>query len=254
MILRPLAKPARQSDVQPAADVFMALENRAQPPCAIILQYEHSRVAGDLARSLASNAFGKLPAEVIQAATEHDFGWSKSDLGQMRRLGEVPPRPFPALSAAETQPSWDACIAHGRSLSPLADVLISRHFTTLAGNDPERKEFVESEKARRGRIERDLPYQPVELDRWAGAIGFCDLLSLYLCCGAESDVQFPLAHPASPASKEARKVTLSWAGGTPRFSSTIFKPGNGIALTVRTYDGNGANTAPLTLSWRFEIG
>lgn len=175
-------------------------------------------------------------------------------MGQMRQLGQTAPRPFPALSTAETQPSWDACIAHGRSLSPLADVLISRHFTTLAGDDPARKQFVESEKERRNRIERDLPYAPVELDRWTGAIGFCDLLSLYLCCGAESDVQFPLAHPANPASKEARKVTLSWAGGTPRFSSTIFKPGNGIAVTVRTYDGSGTTTAPLTLSWRFGLG
>lgn len=243
---------APSSGTQPASQVFMSTEKQIHPPCAIALQADHARLAGDLARALEVEAFGEFPDEVIQATAQHDFGWTASDMAQLERLGEADPLPFPSLTWKQTQTSWDACIEHGRSLSPLSDVLISRHFTALAGSDPERAEFVRRETARRQMVERLLPYTSANLDGWTAVLGFCDLLSLYLCCGATQTVEFPLAHPASVASRQARKVTLSWERGQPRFSAGVLKGGTQVGLDAKGYSGHGRDTQPLYLSWRFE--
>jgi hypothetical protein len=234
-----------------ASEVFIETEKSVHPPCIIVLQADHSRLAGDLARALSSEPFGDFPAEVIEAAAEHDFGWTESDRCQMQNLNTTPPKPFPRLSFQESQPSWDACINHGRSLSPLVDALISRHFTTLASEDPARRDFREAETSRREKLEAQLPYSSGELERWAGIVGFCDLLSLYLCSGATETVEFPLAHPASKEAKNARKVTLSWTADGPRFSTPLMKDGAAVSLSGSIYEGTTPETTSIDYTWSF---
>jgi hypothetical protein len=220
-------------------------------PYAIIFQAEHSNLAGQLTEALSEDVFGKLSPEVIQAAGQHDFGWQDSDESQIQALGQKSPRPFPDLSVEETLPSWRNSVAHAASVSPLVDALVSRHFTFLGSGDPGRAEFVRRETDRRCEIERNLPFSPADLDRWTAAVGFCDLLSLYLCCDSQQSVEFPFAHPADPAAVQAPKTTLSWVDGSPRFSSTVLKPDAHISLTVREYSGHGTELRPLTLQWSF---
>lgn len=258
MILRPLADPPRpnlhQTKVRSAWEVFIELEKRAEPPCAIVFQADHSKLAGDLAAALLGASFGELSAEVIQATAQHDFGWNASDEAQMRSLSEAKPRPFPCLTAKETLPSWHAGIAHARTVSPLVEVLVSRHYCVLGAGDPGRAEFVQSENARRARMEKDLPYRREDLDRWTAALGFCDLLSLYLCCGAQAQVEFPLAHPAAPDAKRAPKTVLRFHDGRPRFSPPVFKPATRVSLTSTRYDGTSKDLAPLFLNWSLDSG
>lgn len=255
MILRSLTnlekRPADLSAPQPASAVFIETQKHVNIPYAIIFQAEHSRLAGDLAQALSEDAFGRLPPEVIQAAAQHDVGWNTSDQAQIESLGHTSPRPFPALSAGETLPSWRASVAHAACVAPLVDILVSRHFSLLGAGDADRADFVRTETERRGRIERMLPYRPEELDRWTGAVGFCDLLSLYLCCGSAQPVEFPLAHPADAAAAVAPRRILSWHNGSPRFSSPVLKRGTHVSLPVRRYGGHGTDLSPLTLEWSF---
>jgi hypothetical protein len=255
VILRSLSNPEERtfdrSNAQPASAVFIETQKHVETPYAIIVQAEHARLAGDLAEALSEDAFGGLPPEVIQAVSQHDLGWDASDKNQLESLGQISPRPFPSLSAQETLPSWRRSVAHAQSVAPLVDVLVSRHFSLLGRGDPARADFVRTETERRAGIERVLPYAAADLDRWTGALGFCDLLSLYLCSGAHQPVEFPMAHPADPAAAHAPKTTLSFDDGSPRFSSPVFKSGTHVSLTVRAYSGRGTDLSPLSLDWRF---
>ena len=221
MVLRSLSVPLKSGqhhlEPRPGWEVFLKTEKRVAAPLGIIFQAEHSMLAGQLASALLPDAFGELPPEVIQAISEHDFGWKHSDQAQMDSLDRSAPRPFPALSTEETLPSWTDSIAHGRSVGPLMYVLISRHFTMLGGGDPGRAEFVRAETERRREAEDGLDCSRSDLDRWMGALGFLDLLSLCLCCGCQDPVELPMAHPSDPASSQARNATLLWENGSPDF-------------------------------------
>lgn len=253
MILRALHDPASAfaSSPEPANQVFLQTQKHVPPPYAIILQAEHSNLAGGLAELLSPDLFGDLPPEVIQAAREHDLGWTDKDREQIENQKRQSPKPFPALSAADTLPSWQRSIEHAASVGPLVEVLISRHFCNLGRNDPERAEFVAKENDRRAAMEDVLPFPVVDLDRWTAAIGFTDLLSLYLCSGSHDPVIFPLTHPASAGADRAPDVTLTWEEGESfRFSSPVFAKSTQLSMDVRRYEGDGGELTPLTLEWK----
>jgi Protein of unknown function (DUF3891) len=258
MILRPLSNAGSSSPEQdgprPASTVFLEREKHITAPYAVVFQREHSQLAGELASALREDIFGELTPDVIGAAGQHDFGWDPSDLSQIESLPQGKLRPFPDLSVGETLPSWRNSLAHAASVSPLVEVLVSRHFCLLGSGDPGRQDFVNRETERRSKLESTLPFTAADLDRWADAVGFSDLLSLYLCSGCQESVQFPLAHPASPKASEAPKVTLLWRSGSPAFSSPVLKPGTQVSMTVRTYSGEGADLPRQTFSWTFIDG
>lgn len=258
MILRPsrhkASVPRPVGKASPAWKVFLDSQKNVEPPFAIVYQAEHARVAGQLARALTSPAFCDLPTQAIEAAGQHDFGWQASDQSQMDLLGERMPRPFPALTTEETLPSWRACIEHAQCLGQLAYVLVSRHFTFLGLNDPGRDEFVREELARRREVEFNLPFTEADLARWAAAVGFSDLLSLYLCSGSHEPVEFPLAPPADPQADGAPKVTLSWLNGSPVLSTPVLGSGTRVDIAVRSYRGSGSEVEPMTLAWSFPKG
>ncbi len=115
--------------------------------------------------------------------------------------------------------------------------MVSRHFTLLGAADLGRAEFVEGENRCRVEVERSLACSTEDLNRWTAAIGFCDLLSLYLCSGSRTPVEFPLAHPADPAAPEAQKVTLIWKSNSPQFSVPILESEATPSLNVLNYTG-----------------
>src|SRR5207244_1900951 len=78
-----------------------------------------------------------------------------------------------------------------------------------------------------------------DLDRWTGAIGFCDVVSLYLCSGTRETVELPLGHPGLPESRHARKVLLEWRDGSPRFSSPVIQTGHAVSIELCLRVGAG---------------
>lgn len=253
MILRTLGPKEERpplSTPQAARTVFLNSQKDVTAPFAIILQADHARLAGDLAAGLHDDVFGRLEAEVIRATAEHDLGWEESDGRQIEAIAGQRPRPFPDIDAEESIQAGRNSIAKAGRVSTLLEVLISRHFTTLGSGDPTRESFVREETERREPIERELRIAPSDLERWTAALGFCDLLSLYLCCGRREPVEFPLAHPADPAAECARKVTLTWEDGSPRFSESILKAGAHFVLPSQVYSGD-SNLQPARFEWTF---
>lgn len=236
--------------MRPAFRVFLELQKRPGAPAAVILQPDHSKLAGEIAKALRPEVFGDLPEPVMRAVAEHDFGWRASDEAQLAAIRQHPPRPFPLLSAAESLPAWRESVRRAERESPLEGVVVSRHFCALAAQDPPHRPFADEENPRREAIEKSLGVAPADLDRFTGAIGFCDLVSLYLCSGAREPAEFPLGHPALPQSRNARKVFLEWSGEQPRFSSPLLAEGATVLLRAIHPDAGGA-PSPFTIEWRF---
>jgi hypothetical protein len=256
MILRPLAhSPSPRSKTgtspRPAFEVFLAHQEQVRAPYLPIPQSSHAHLAGELAGALLPEVFGALPAEVIEAIRQHDSGWIVSDMEQLHKAedgGEV--RSFPALSAEEAVPAWEATVRLAETASPLIGVLVSRHFCLLSDDDnPLHRRFREKAASRRLPVERALGCAVENLDRWTAAMGLCDLLSLYLCSGTEEPAEFPFCHPADAQARErVQKTVLTWEGGRPRFTAPLFQSGTRVEQAVpavRSLD------AAATLCWEF---
>jgi Protein of unknown function (DUF3891) len=255
MLFRPLSiqygpQEERQTEARPAAKAFLETQKHVAPPFAIVLQSAHAQLAGDLATSLCLEAFGKLPADAVEAIRQHDAGWERNDTHQMQVLSTQDPRPFPDIPAEESVVAWQDSIRHAEAISALAMVLVSRHFCLLATGDPAHQEFKTREEKRRETIEKSLGISPDELNRWTGALGFCDLLSLYLCSGSKVPVAFPLCHPADSEADFAAKIVLSWKGGQISFPSLVIKPNTQLSLDAVLYRGRWRETESLLLEWK----
>jgi Protein of unknown function (DUF3891) len=239
------------SEAKPASNVFIQSQKAAKPPYAIVFQAEHSRLAGALASALRDDVFGELPPEVIQAIGEHDYGWQTSDQSQVDAISAREPSPFPKLSTQETLPSWNESVAHAYRLGQLQYVVVSRHFSLLGPSDPERADFLAGEIRRRTEVERSLTCSTEDLNRWTAAIGFCDLLSLYLCSESRAPVEFRMAHPADPAASDAHKVTLIWKSDSPQFSASILKSNATASINGLSYTAQGPELTPVKVEWTF---
>jgi Protein of unknown function (DUF3891) len=221
---------AQECSLPSAANLFLDSQKHPAQATGFVTQLAHSELAGELARQLLTEPFGLLPPEVAEAAESHDRGWAASDRRQLAHLAEQTPKPFPAMQQDELE-AWRDSVALARadskSGSPLAWCVIGRHFTALAQRPtPSHLAFLEFETPPRLEAERHHGYNPLDLERWAGVVGFCDLLSLYLCSGLRATVTFPLTHPAYRHAAQALHVTLTWRAGCAVFSEPIFRPGS----------------------------
>jgi hypothetical protein len=237
--------------IRPAFQVFLEAEGQQTAPKAVILQAEHAKLAGEIARHLRKEVFGELPREVLEAIAEHDLGWAGSDQAQLDANARQPMRPFPRLLVEEIVPPWKESVRRAEASSALKGVLVSRHFCALAATDPARRPFAEEENPRRQCIESQLGAKAQDLDRWTAAMGFCDVVSLYLCCGSQEPVEVALAHPALPQGREAKCVFLEWVGGEPRFSSPIVKEGANVSVRALEPGAAGSEMRDTVIEWVF---
>jgi hypothetical protein len=216
-----------------------------------MLQPEHSRLAGDIAACLRPEVFGELTPEVIEAIRQHDLGWQESDSVQLAAIGSMPAKPFPLVPVEEAVRCWAESIRRAERISPIRAIVISRHFCALAQSDPAHREFLADETPRREQLEAGLNVPIGDLDRWTAVIGFCDLVSLYLCSGATDPIELPLAHPALPEARNAAKVVLDWDEGNPRFSSPVVKSGATVSINARERLDVSSDLRVRTFSWSF---
>jgi hypothetical protein len=231
----------------------MEVEGGVKLPYAIILQVVHSQLAGDLMRALRQDVFGEINNDVIEAARQHDFGWAESDAVQLAHLGERKPQPFSSVPDEVEISSWQNSLRRTQDVAPLINILISRHFCFLSTDGLLHQEFLQQETRRRERIENSLTFSAEDLNRWTAAVGFCDLVSLYLGCGSTEEVEFPLSHPADPAAAQASKVVLAWKDGSPRFSPAVLEP-NTFRIETREYSGSGTELQERHVEWTFSEG
>jgi len=59
------------------------------------------------------------------------------------------------------------------------------------GDNQTMESFLQNEAARQAKLAAKQEHTPEELEALTDVLQFCDLLSLYVCCGAQQNVEFP---------------------------------------------------------------
>jgi hypothetical protein len=212
MILRPLEPPPVTSqDFLPAWSVVERLQRQSYDGCWMITQPSHAALAGDFAAKmigpdLPANLPQKLPpmdAAIIRAIALHDAGWGIPDaqaIMQSRSVSQGSPRSFIQCSTAEFLSAWEKSIDVAASTGSAGGYMVSRHFARIAEQNavhvPQEDQhrvssFLKSEAARQKQLSAKQELSKEELELLTDALQFCDLLSLYVCSGAQENAELP---------------------------------------------------------------
>jgi hypothetical protein len=232
-----------------------AVQRNVTLPCLLVPQPAHAVLAGELAAALLPAAFGELPPEMQRAIQMHDTGWAASDAQQIQHLrgpqaAKAVPVSFVAIAIGEAIEAWTASIDSVETFSKAGAVVVSRHFSLLAHKDAASQRFLQSEKSRQQRLERALSAaDAAHLERWTAALGFCDLVSLYLLSGVSREVEFPLAHPASPQALTAPSVKLHIEPRTLHFTLQTLRAGATLNIQALKHPVPSQGPRAEALTW-----
>jgi hypothetical protein len=237
-----------------------AAQREARRPCLLVPQPAHAVLAGELAAGLLATSFGELPPEVLRAIQMHDTGWASSDAQQIQRLrsggpqaAEAVPVSFVAISPGEAAEAWTASIESVEGWSKIGAMIVSRHFSLLAQHDqPHHQRFLRTEKLRQQKLENSSTATSEDLERWTAALGFCDLVSLYLVSGLSREVEFPLAHPASPQAQTAPRVSMQMEGRRLRFTPETLRSGCTLSIQALRHPLPAQGPRAETLTWEVQ--
>jgi hypothetical protein len=204
MILRPLdSVPATSAEFLPAWSVVERTQREIQDNCWMITQPSHAALAGEFAAKLTGVDLPAVDAQIIRAIALHDAGWGVPDaqaIMQSRSVRQGCPKSFIACGVGEFVNAWEKSIDVAESVSPAGGYIVSRHFVRIAEQSASRisesereveARFVQNESARQAKLAAKQKYNAKELEALTDVLQFCDLLSLYVCCGAQQNVEFP---------------------------------------------------------------
>ncbi len=252
MVLRPIsAAPPAQSSCQPAWPVIEETQHRLASQYLLVTQPDHAALSGAIAAALGPPLVPELSPEIVRGIAVHDDGWAEFD-AQMPCRGAKPVS-FIDLPPATFLQAWRGSIKRAAEVTPIAGAIVSRHFWRLGTGRLNSKqdspqdehalhEFLADESARQERLTRG--YQRQEFEFLTDVLQFCDVLSLYLCCGAEQDVEFPQKF-------SGRKVMLlrAWseAATVCRFDPSPFRHAIDVAVMARGYPAAGSVQVPFLL-------
>jgi hypothetical protein len=210
MVLRPVV--ASMPPGEACISAWPAIERTQRRQAAeywLITQPDHAALSGALARNFISAAFPPVDAEIARAIELHDAGWAI--FAPEARLDAAPaanaagkPVSFLEIEPADFLRAWDASIGGAEAVCAAGGYIVSRHFCVLGegrlaaafdnSEDTARlRHFLSSESERQQRLRLESGRVTAELEQLLLVLQFCDLLSLYLCCGASEDVEFPQA-------------------------------------------------------------
>jgi hypothetical protein len=204
MILRSLEPaPATSDEFLPAWRVVEQSQQHPLDRYWMITQPSHAALAGELAAKLTGVDLPNLDGPLIHAIALHDAGWGMPDaqaIMQSRSVSQSPPKSFIACGVGEFVKAWEKSIDIAASVSAAGGYIVSRHFERIAnvsaarvpaGNRQTVDGFLQSEAARQKQLAAKQQCTPKELESLTDVLQFCDLLSLYVCCGARQNVEFP---------------------------------------------------------------
>jgi Protein of unknown function (DUF3891) len=206
MILRPFEPASGDGHgFVPAWPVVERLQQQKYESCWMVTQPSHAALSGEIAARLAGPGTPRVDDEIIRAIALHDAGWGIADaqaVTRSRSAKPAAPKSFLEMEVAEFLEAWGKSIQVGQTVSPAGGFIVSRHFQRLAehrlagASDSARdvkslRQFVEHEQARRKKLAAKQRRSAQELESLTDLLQFCDLLSLYICCGARQRVEFP---------------------------------------------------------------
>ncbi|MCU1284228.1 MAG: hypothetical protein JWO13_578 [Acidobacteriales bacterium] len=198
----------------PAWDAVIRTQQHLQAAkeCWLVPQPAHAALSGDIAAKLSSEAFGALDATTVRAIALHDAGWGPPDAVAIQASraasgvkGGTMPLSFIAAPANEAADAWNASIDTAEKVNPVGGYMVSEHFRSIALNpmvqakgSPAISKFIANEEARQKKLRPKIKLADAELQRLVDGLRFCDLLSLYLSCGAQESIEFPQAVAGKP--------------------------------------------------------
>jgi hypothetical protein len=206
MILRPLNPVAQDGDTFVAAwPVVERLQKQKYESCWMITQPSHAALSGQIAAKFTGPRVPELDDELIRAIALHDAGWGIPDaqaVTRSRSARPVPPKSFLETEVDEFLEAWMQSVQVAQNVGPAGGCIVSRHFQRLAehrmasAEDSERdhkklQQFVDHETQRQKKLAGKQQRKAEELELLTDLLQFCDLLSLYICCGARENVEFP---------------------------------------------------------------
>ncbi len=216
MILRPLVHESEKEaaapggKILPAWDVVQEIQKREYESCWMITQPSHAALSGDIAEQLSGKQLGsqkvpELDPGLVRAIAMHDAGWGMADAQavQMSRMGRAfEPRSFLHVGVLDFLEAWGQSAGIAQTVSPAGGYIVSQHFWRLAehrlnfSQDTEAdrkklKDFLGAESARQKKLAAKQERSAEELEALTDLLQFCDLLSLYICSGAQETVEFP---------------------------------------------------------------
>jgi hypothetical protein len=217
MILRPEAEPGDTNSAFVSAwEAVARAEKTTSPKYHLVRQLDHARVSGQIAQQLTIAGAPPVDDDIVCGISLHDEGWKDFDNGT-QRLGVTPatyseenvalgaenkPLSFLEIKAGDFLRAWKGSIDSAEEVAPIAALIVSGHFCQIGKfgialaaytEDDARivREFLASEDQRQTRLLRRQSRGEGEVQYWTDVLQFCDLLSLYLCCGSLEDVEFP---------------------------------------------------------------
>ncbi len=208
MILRPLdssTQPPSEAEFISAWRAVERLQRATCESCWMITQPSHAALAGDLAAALSDPRVPKLGPDLVRAVALHDAGWGMPDaqaVMRSRAAQQNAPKSFLEVSVPEFLAAWTQSIEVAISTSPAGGYMVSRHFWRLAehrinsaeDSQTDRKclqDFLGAESERQKKLSAKQSRSVDELEALTDVLQFCDLLSLYLCSGAQAKAEFP---------------------------------------------------------------
>jgi hypothetical protein len=209
MILCPIgSRPAQDAAPIPAWQAVEQKQKQRAGAWWLVAQPDHAALAADLAARLTFPGIPRPGAELIQAISAHDAGWAPLDLAALNRLSASHPGPkekpasFLEMTPADFVPAWKVSIEEAERIAVVGGLVVSEHFQRLARVRPESRQhsvedtirlqqFLVDESRREVALSQRADATRDQISRWTDVLQFCDLVSLYLCCGAEDAVEFP---------------------------------------------------------------
>ena len=202
---------------------WKCVEQRQQETAAaywVVTQPSHAALSGDLAGALRDELFGPIDENIARSIALHDAGWSMEDAEQIQRLRAEPkqkPSSFLEASADRSLRAWTGSIETAEKFAPIGGYLVSRHFERLSlwvdkKGEAQFEAFRKRENQRQKKLKTSIDRDEAALERLVDALQFCDVLSLYLCCGSSRAVKF-----------EKPAITISRKGDEYRLEPSPFR-------------------------------
>ena len=242
MVLYPVNPPAAQTqkDPIPAWDAIERTQKQAATEWWLIAQPDHAALAGDLGSRICSPEFPQLDPDLLQAIALHDEGWAQFDGGSAPKLnGQGKPLSFLEAALPDFVSAWHGSIELAAQVAPVGGIMVSEHFCRLArarllcfrdtpGDARMIRDFLQGESERQARLSRGLCRSATEISVLVDVLQFCDLLSLYLCCGSQDNVKFPQQF-------NGRTIHLRREAELCRMEPPLFGQGTSLAVRARRF-------------------
>ena len=263
MVLHPISSgespaPSAQSSARSAWEAVELKQKAHAEHWWLIAQPDHAALAGDLAARLDPRFFPKLNEPLLRAISLHDSGWTQFDGGERGTGYELEvnlrdpktdasgkPLSFLEMTVEEFLLAWEDSIDKAAHASPAGGAIVSEHFCRLTrtrlqshSDTPQERGRLHDFLARQRDFQAELQVRHArpadEITRLTDVLQFCDLLSLYLCCGAAEPVTFP-------QTLGGQSISISGENGMYKLEPSILGRGASLGVTARRFPPHGVN-------------